>query len=356
MEIKVNKCVIRRTIPFVTSQASQDTVNAVIIQISDGEHMGVGETCPRPHINGETLDSSFNQAVAWAQSIEVGPSITPFSFDPGYTQLGSSTAMGIESALFDLYSRQIGVPLHRLMNDQQREIVSYAGFIGANVKGQKLQKGLHRYADYDFVRMKLSGDLNDDFERINMFRETLPSVSLWIDVNQAWDETVYDRASELDGVYMIEQPFSVGRESLNNKLRDHAHVMLDESVQSLEDMHRFKDTMDAVNLKLLKLGHYSAVHESVMQAKEAGLQTYCGGTTMTDIAAAYARHLEFAVPSLDFFTTGKPRASVLKEPISGSLGYSMEPLALSPQDVGLGVELYEDALARCTREYFVRRL
>ena len=74
--------------------------------------------------------------------------------------------------------------------------------------------------------------------------------------------TVYDRASELDGVYMIEQPFPVGRESLNNKLRDYAPVMLDESVQSLEDMHEHKHHMDAVNLKLLKLGHYSAARVS----------------------------------------------------------------------------------------------
>ena len=141
MEIKVNKCVIPRTTPFVTSQASQDTVNAVIIQVSDGEYMGVGETCPRSHINGETLDSSFNQVVTWAQSVEVGDSITPFFFDPGYTQLGASTAMGIESALFDLRARQIGVPLHHLMNDQQRDRVSYAGFIGANVKGENLNGG-----------------------------------------------------------------------------------------------------------------------------------------------------------------------------------------------------------------------
>ena len=204
--------------------------------------------------------------------------------------------------------------------------------------------------------MKLSGDLNEDFERMNLFRDMLPHVGLWVDVNQAWDETVQDRARELDGLYMIEQPFAVGRESLNDKLREYAPVMLDESVQCLEDMHEHKHHMDAVNLKLLKLGHYAAVHESAMQAREAGLNVYCGGTTMTDIAAAYARHLEFAAPAPDFFTSGKPRLSVLKEPISGSLGYFDEPIALCPSQPGLGVTINEDALARCTKEYFVRSI
>lgn len=349
MKIKVSKCVIPRKTPFVTAKATQENVHAVIVQISDNGYTGIGETCPRPHINGATLDDSYDQCVRWASEFSQLEGA-------GYQQLGPSTAMGIESALLDLRSQQMGVPLHSLLNKRQRDGVSYAGFIGANVNGKRLERKLKQYDHYDMVRLKLSGNLDDDFTRIQMFRETLPHVKLWVDVNQAWDESVYDRASELEGVCMIEQPFAVGRESLNDKLRNYAPVMLDESVQSLEDMHDHKEHMDAVNLKLLKLGHYAAVHESAMQAEEAGLKVYCGGTTMTDIAAAYARHLEFAAPSLNFFTTGKPRSCVLKELISGSLGYDDEPRAVYPTKPGLGVTLDEDVLARCSKEYFVRGL
>ena len=48
--------------------------------------------------------------------------------------------MGIESAMLDLCAQQMDVPLHYLLNKQQRHGVSYAGFIGANVKGKRLEK------------------------------------------------------------------------------------------------------------------------------------------------------------------------------------------------------------------------
>jgi L-Ala-D/L-Glu epimerase len=347
MNIKVNKCRIPRKTPFVTSQARQDNVNAVIIQINDGEHTGIGETSPRSHINGQTLESSYNDAVDWAYSIT----------DPlkaSYNTLPTSTRMGIESALLDLKSQQMGVPVHELMGVSTRDTISYIGFISANITGDKLKRRLSRYNGYDCVRMKLSGNLDDDFERIHQFNEVLPEVKLWVDVNAAWDKSVFDRQNELRDVYMVEQPFPVGLEELNNGLRDTTRVMLDESVQSIVHMHQYKDFMDAVNLKLLKLGDFATVNESCAQAKDSGLQVYCGGTTMTDVGAAYARHLEFSIPSLDFFTTGKPRSSVLSEPISSSLSYDCEPIVYRPTLPGLGIELQNDLVSKYTSKSYER--
>ena len=370
-EVRLYPAKIPRKYPFKTSRAVQNSANGIFIEIvnSDlcldnedpGVSIGTGESAPRKHITGETLEQTLSELELISNYI-IGE-------EPKYAwellnHLGFSPAanLGMEMALLDLISKQEQLPLCDFLSNkyditESKPRISYCGFANSDASGEKFIRSLKRAKKngFNIVRIK-AGELSFDQEygRISYVRRVLGNdFGLWLDVNQAWTleqaKTYVEKFKDLN-IMMLEQPLIASDYEGHRKLKEYTNIpiMLDESVQTGADLDKTIDMgcADAVNLKIMKLGSFEETKKQIKKAKAAGLQTYCGATTVTDIFAGFARHIEFALPELDYFTTGKPRSGTFVEnPTQPKLKFTpLIPYATRPVEKGIGININHNVL------------
>ena len=350
-QITLYKAKAPRKFPFRTSKAVQHSVDGVFVEVMIGDATGTGEVAPRPHINGETLDGAYEQMQLIAKLImgkypEQAVDILHTS------ETGPSARLGMEMAIYDAFTQNGGRAICDYFGNSGRSSVSYCGFMSSDESNEKLVKKATTFKDkgYEIVRAKV-GELpfEDDLKRVTQLRAIFGAeVKIWLDVNQAWStDDAADFAAQLEhlDIMMLEQPLPEDDYAGHAALRKATSIpiMIDEGVQTAADLDQViaLEAADAVNLKTLKLGGFDETRKVVQRAEEAEIDAYCGGTAVTDIFAAYARHIEFALPGLKYFSAGAPRsASFKKNPTFPKLKYQpSEPRAARPSQSGLGVKL-----------------
>ncbi len=397
---------VDRKFPFRTSQAVQNHVNGVFIEVKtkDG-YVGVGEAAPRRHITGETLEQTFSDICSIGQSL-IGLE-TEEALQIIYEDLTLSkkpaVSYSLEMSLLDILSSRKDLPLCDYLSNlnisqngmiysdkkikpvqssyefvevdnlcssyqvgecpshfsiSETKNLDYCGLIGSEITGRKLKRKLSKKNEggYKTIRVKVGElSLDEDLSRLQIMRDQLGETNLWIDVNQGWS---LDQALgilpylESLNISMIEQPLNrydlEGHKTMKNSTN--IPIMLDESIQSREDLELtiLNGYADAVNLKFMKLGSFPETKKLAQLAHSNGLEVYCGGSAVTEVFASYARHIEFAVSELTYFSSGKIRNSSLKEPISyPDMVYSPHhPFAKRPSSPGLGVKLIPEVLKK----------
>ena len=345
---------IPRKFPFRTSQSVQHSVDGVFTEIFDDDgFIGTGESAPREHITGETL-SDTRQDLENISDIIMGTNPQSALEELYHMQLiGPSSKVGTEMALLDVLSQKQNLPLCDYLNKNDKQMISYCGFISGSDCGDLLTKKVEKAKKngYEILRVKV-GDLSYslDEERIKLIREVGgENLKIWIDVNQGWEDSLItlSKINHLNkyDLFMVEQPLPITDKPGLWDLHRYSAVpiMLDESVHHREDLEEIicNNYADAVNLKFMKTGSYQETKQLVGMAHQAGLKTYCGGSAVTDIFASFARHVEFAIPELDFYSAGVPRGKTFKEnPTFSNLRYSpFQPYAMRPTEIGLGVRI-----------------
>lgn len=115
-------------------------------------------------------------------------------FGPGARPQMMAAIAGVDIALWDLKGQAAGLPLWKLLGGSRATVPAYAsgGYYGpdgeASVEG--LVDELTGYATlgYSAVKMKVGGlDVADDAARVRAAREALPTISIMLDANSAYD-------------------------------------------------------------------------------------------------------------------------------------------------------------------------
>ena len=96
--------------PFVISRGSRTETNVVVVEISEGEHKGWGESCPTPHY-GESVDSVMAQISDIATSIKNG--MTREELQDAMPAGAARNA--VDCAMWDLEAKQKGKTIAELM-------------------------------------------------------------------------------------------------------------------------------------------------------------------------------------------------------------------------------------------------
>ncbi|MFH1439241.1 MAG: enolase C-terminal domain-like protein [Candidatus Woesearchaeota archaeon] len=352
-KIKLYSAKIKRRYPFRTSRAIQHHVDGVFVEIvTDNRIIGTGESSPRPHINEETLDGTFEELQVISQ--ELAGKIPRTALDILHSNnYGPSARTGIEIALLDAICQAKDIPICDYVDSfRARQQMSYCGLINSNIVNEALVKKarLYKKDGFDIVRVKVGElDFEKDLERVKMLHEIWQGKpAIWLDVNQSWsmpDAIRYFNELEPYDIIMVEQPLPANAYEDHAELRKHTSIpiMIDEGVQTPDDLDKVIETecADAVNLKFLKLGSIFVTAAEVERARQAGLIAYCGATTITDVCAQYMRHLEASINGLTYFSSGIPRSSCFVEnPTIPQLTFNPRiPLAQRPTQPGLGIKL-----------------
>jgi len=150
-----------------------------------------------------------------------------------------------------------------------------------------------RLSDWPILKLKMIRD--SDPGVVGRVREIYPG-RIWVDGNSAW---TFDQAFEVGlelqrhGVDLLEQPIPPGDGSALRELRGCLGVKLvaDEDCVQIEDIHRLKGCVDAVNIKLFRCGGIHAARKMIQMARAHGLEVMLGCKTESVVGITAAGQL-----------------------------------------------------------------
>lgn len=254
---------------FRHASAERDATSSLWIEaIGNDGQVGVGESCPRPYVTGETLDTA--RTFFADRHAEVIAEIRDAATLRSWVALNASRIdrhpaawCAIELALIDLFARQAGQTAEAWLGlPDTTGIFQYSAVLGDS-DPNTFAATFARYRDIGMTdfKLKLAGDLGRDREKVAVLKAAGNAVArLRLDANNLWQDagTARNYLIALDApAFAIEEPLAT---SLRADLPALAHalnvaIILDESVCRIDELDYFAPgTRWIPNLRVSKLG------------------------------------------------------------------------------------------------------
>ncbi|AWN23421.1 o-succinylbenzoate synthase [Deinococcus irradiatisoli] len=249
----------------------------------------------------------------------------------------------LEMAAWDLWARQLDVPLWQLLGGNKTE-VAVGVSLGIQDSAEATVESVARHAEQGYRRVKLKIKPGWDLEPVRAVRQAFPELHLTVDANSAY--TLADSAGlqALDdfGLDYIEQPLAWDdlhdHATLQSRLR--TPICLDESIASAADTRKAltSDAGRVINLKVGRVGGHSEARRVHDVAQSFGVPVWCGGMLESGVGRAHNIHLS----TLPNFTKPGDTASASRYFATDTVNEPLEAengLMPVPQGPGIGVSL-----------------
>jgi O-succinylbenzoate synthase len=198
----------------------------------------------------------------------------------------------VESGMWDLWARQSGLPLCKVIGGTRSEIQCGVS-IGIQDSVPLLLKKIETEVGAGYRRIKVKIKPGWDVDVIREVRRHFPNVPLMGDANSAYslsDLEVFKRLDEFDLV-MLEQPLHW------NDMIDHAElqkqirtpICLDESIHNAEDARKAINVgaCRIINVKLGRVGGFAEARKIHDLCQAKGIPVWCGGMLESGIGRAH---------------------------------------------------------------------
>ncbi|MGC1120332.1 MAG: o-succinylbenzoate synthase [Candidatus Methanofastidiosia archaeon] len=345
--------------PFETSFGREEKNQEVIVHLYSEDVEGFGEcvALDKPSYSYETVNTEWHILEDFIiPEMKIRDFETPEDIQEIFKRIrGHPMAKaGIEEALYELYAKQKGASLSRVLGGTKTTIESGVS-VGIDKMDILLQNVTEKWAE-GYKRIKIKIKPGWDVQVVKRIRKEIGDIPLMVDANAAYTLDDMDIMKDLDqyGLLMIEQPLGY------DDLYDHAvlqkelttPICLDESVESVKDAEIAlkMGSCRIINIKHGRVGGLSAskkIHDLCVKNR---VPVWAGGMLEFGIGRA----TNIALSSLPGFC--------LPNDISATDRYYhqdiTDPFVLNPDGTitvpdgpGIGVEVYDDVLER----YTVRR-
>ena len=286
---------------------SVSVFDSTIVRVeTDAGVVGHGEVCPL----GPAYLPAYAEGVR-AGIAELGPHL--LGEDP--TQLGRlnrrmDAAMkghpyvksGIDVACWDIAGQVAGLPVCTLLGGRYGEdFVLYRAISQESPDAMAAKVAGYRREGYRRFQLKVGGDPDTDIARIKAVAAVLShGEKLVADANTGW--LMHEAARVVRGVrdvdVYIEQPCLSYEECLAIRRRTDLPFILDEVIDGLDPLLRARAdlAMDAVNLKISKLGGLTRARQARDLCIALGVAMTIEDTWGGDIATAAIAHLAHSTP------------------------------------------------------------
>lgn len=323
--------------PFGIAHGSRLFTDTIFVRASFMGQHGYGEAALPPYLGydpvqlvqdyhryfPETMDSG--DAIRTAMSALSNPSL----------MLPKPLKCATDIAMYDLFGKMTGRSIRQIFGITGAREVLCSYTLGISTVQDMLKK-LDEAGDFRLFKLKLGGD--NDRERVEAFLEK-SSIQFCVDANQAW-KTVDEAVSWISwladkGCLFVEQPLPVSMKDKFTELfqRSALPVILDESIQSVNDIIELQAVCHGVNVKLVKSGGLESAVAMVRQANKSGLKVLIGCMSESTCGAMAAAQLS---PWADWVDLDGPRL-IDNDPFEGAV-YENGVLKL-PDDSGTGARL-----------------
>jgi O-succinylbenzoate synthase len=273
----------------------------VLVMLEDRGAVGLGECVAdgTPYYSAETTRTAWHIIAEFIAPLVLGREFPhPRDIHPALHVIrGHNMAKAaVEMAAWDLYARQLDVPLSRALGGTRTAIEAGVS-IGIQDSLEQLAErvAIEREAGYRRIKIKIKPGW--DISAVELIRQRFGDVPLMVDANAAYDEDTVPALTRLDqyGLTMIEQP--LGYDDLVRHARLQAAletaICLDESIGGPAAA---ADALDlgacrVINIKPGRLGGFApsiAVHDLALAR---GVPVWHGGMLESGIGRAHNLHL-----------------------------------------------------------------
>jgi len=258
----------------------------VVVTLSDGVHSGRGEASGVYYLNDNVPEM--------LQAIEaVRPEI-----ERGIDRAGLQTLMpaggarnALDCALWELEAKQTGRSVWDIAGFETSRPLLTTMTLGADTPEVMAEGATVGYAQARALKLKLTGDLEDDIARVRAVRAARPDCWIGVDANQGFGiadlPALVEVLVEAD-VKLLEQPLRRGAEADLDGFSCPIPIAADESVLTLADVPGLVGRFNVVNIKLDKCGGLTEGLAMARKARELGLGVMVGNMVSTSLAMAPA--------------------------------------------------------------------
>jgi o-succinylbenzoate synthase len=309
-----------------------------------------------PYYSSETNDTAWHIISAFIAPRVLGVEFAhPRDVFPALKAIrGHNMAKAaVEMAAWDLYARQQGHPLARVLGGTRDRIASGVSIGIQDSLDQLAQKVEHELAaGYQRVKIKIKPGW--DLAAVETVRARFGSVPLMVDANAAYTLADAAHLASLDryGLMMIEQPLDY------DDIADHAAlqrqlttpICLDESIKSV---HAAEQAIAAgacriINIKPGRVGGYAESIRLHDLCAAHGIPVWHGGMLESGIGRAANIHLatleNFSLPGDIAASQRYFNPDLIDPPIV----VASDGTIAVPREPGLGVSLVPDRIDRAT--------
>ena len=270
VEISVQHLQIPFNDTFCHASAERHKSDSLIVRVllNDGT-TGYGEGCPRSYVTGENCEyaSEFIHQISPSIKLNVHDFNTLRGWIIANEQLiddNPAAWCGLELAIIDALAKGLSVAASKFFDDESLadNCFKYTAVIGSGTT-EKLTRYMRAYSplQFDDFKIKLTGNLDLDIDRINQFSKLSPGSRLRLDANNLWSSPLV-AANYLrhlpDIFFAIEEPLTSKDFSGLTKLSTliHKKIILDESFTTKKDLDFLKDNKKKfiLNIRVSKLG------------------------------------------------------------------------------------------------------
>ncbi len=204
----------------------------------------------------------------------------------------SMAKAAVETAIWDVHARRLGVPLHQVLGGT-RLAIDCGVSIGIQNTVADLLRKIERELSAGYQRIKIKIKPGWDVDVVREVRKQFPKIVLMCDANSAYtlgDAELFRRLDEF-GLLMIEQPLAW------NDIIDHAQlqaaiqtpICLDESILDAEEGRKAigLGACRIINIKLGRVGGHADAKRLHDICQEHAVSVWCGGMLEAGIGRAH---------------------------------------------------------------------
>lgn len=343
--------------PFRISSGAVAEKDGLIVQLESDGFTGLGESSPMagPFYSNDTPESCWLElkdtllpALLHREFASHAAAVEWINEQPG----SNFAKTGIETALWDLEARRLGMPLYELLGGTSRPVESGLA-VGLYDTPAEMLRVIERYLADGYKRVKIKIERGRDVELVRAVRSAFGNIPLYVDANGAYDLTDLPVFRALDefGLMMFEQPFPgpMLAEAAELQRQVRTPVCLDESLETLGDLQLALElgSFRIANIKIQRVGGFSNALAIYETCRHHGIPVWVG--TMPELGVGCAQGIALATLAHCTFPTD----------VEASLRWFQDDIVAPLLDVkdgclqpatapGLGFELDNAKLGRYT--------
>jgi len=267
-------------IPFRITGVTFVSFQSIVVEVSDGTHVGRGEALGVYYLN-ETMASLLEQVEAFRPRLEQGIDREALQtlLPPG------GVRNAVDCALWDLEAKSSRQTIWSLTGVAPKELHTVFTIGMEDTPEQMAAKAAAAKAD--LLKVKLNSDR--PVERLRAIRAARPDARLVVDANQGWNiaqlHEVIEAAVEI-GVEMIEQPLPRNGDAALAGVRSPIPLCADESCLHLGELDGVADRYQMINIKLDKTGGLTHALRLAAEARKRNLGVMVGSMGGSSLAMA----------------------------------------------------------------------
>jgi L-alanine-DL-glutamate epimerase-like enolase superfamily enzyme len=284
---------------FTISRESIDVQATLIVELREGEFIGLGEASSNPYY-GITVEKMTKDLLSIKHLIESAGGQTPedfWSFIFPHLKHNMFALCALDIAYNDLYARKKGMKLYEYWNLDISNNPKTNFTIGID----SVEKMVSKLKEMPWPIYKIKLGTKEDIKIISELRKHTNAI-FRVDANCGWtvEETIHN-SKELKklGVEFIEQPLIADNWEGHREvfLKSSLPIIADESCQIEADVDKCHNHFHGVNVKLVKCGGLTSAKRMLLNAKSLNMRTMVGCMTESSVAISAIAHL---LPLLDY--------------------------------------------------------